>query len=56
MKTIVSRIIYGALFAIPLMLLTYAFAQASPSMQEEDQPAEIPTEQDLSLKESFQLH
>ncbi|MFL7894313.1 MAG: cytochrome c3 family protein [Anaerolineales bacterium] len=46
MKTIVSRIIYGALFAIPLMLLTYAFAQASPSMQEEDQPAEIPTEQD----------
>lgn len=45
MKTIISRIIYGALFAIPLMLLTYAFAQASPPMQEE-QPAETPTEQD----------
>lgn len=30
MKSVLSRIAYGALFAIPLMLLTYAFAQASP--------------------------
>jgi predicted CXXCH cytochrome family protein len=30
MKSVLSRIAYGVLFAIPLMLLTYAFAQASP--------------------------
>jgi predicted CXXCH cytochrome family protein len=30
MKSVVTRIFYGTLFAIPLMLLTYAFAQASP--------------------------
>lgn len=45
MKTIITRIVYGILFAIPLMLLTYAFAQASPSLDEE-QPGEISTAQD----------
>lgn len=34
MKKWVSRICYGLLFAIPLMLVTYAFAQASPPVQE----------------------
>lgn len=32
MKSVLSRIAYGTFFAIPLMLLTYAFAQASPPM------------------------
>jgi len=45
MKTIITRIIYGTLFAIPLMLLTYAFAQASPSLDVEQQ-GETPPEQD----------
>ena len=45
MKTIISRIIYGTLFAIPLMLLTYAFAQASPQL-EADLQDEVPVEQD----------
>jgi predicted CXXCH cytochrome family protein len=45
MKTIISRIIYGILFAIPLMLLTYAFAQASPQLEAELQ-GESPVEQD----------
>lgn len=45
MKTIYSRIFYGILFAIPLMLLTYAFAQASPSVDVEQQ-GEIPPEQE----------
>jgi predicted CXXCH cytochrome family protein len=45
MKTIISRIIYGTLFAIPLMLLTYAFAQASPPTQAEQQENQ-PVEQD----------
>lgn len=45
MKTIMSRIIYGTLFAIPLMLLTYAFAQASPQLDAEQQ-GEVPLEQD----------
>ena len=45
MKTIISRIIYGILFAIPLMLLTYAFAQASPQLEAE-LPGESPVEQD----------
>ena len=44
MKTIISRIIYGTLFAIPLMLLTYAFAQASPQLEAELQE-EVPVEQ-----------
>ena len=45
MKTIITRIIYGILFAIPLMLLTYAFAQASPQLDYEQQ-GEVSTEQD----------
>ena len=45
MKTIISRIIYGTLFAIPLMLVSYAFAQASPQV-EVDQQEEQPVEQD----------
>lgn len=45
MKTIISRIIYGTLFAIPLMLITYAFAQASPQTQTEQQEQQ-PVEQD----------
>lgn len=45
MKSVVSRILYGALFAIPLMLLTYAFAQAStPEIDIKQQ--EVPPEQD----------
>ena len=45
MKNVISRIIYGALFAIPLMLLTYAFAQASP-MQNAQQPGGNSLEQE----------
>ncbi len=33
MKMILHRLIYGALFAIPLMLVTYAFGYASPAPQ-----------------------
>jgi predicted CXXCH cytochrome family protein len=45
MKSIATRILYGTLFAIPLMLLTYAFAQArSPEIK--DQQQEVSTEQD----------
>jgi predicted CXXCH cytochrome family protein len=44
MKSIFSRIIYGALFAVPLMLLTYAFAEASTpaaaNLQEENPPGQ----------------
>lgn len=45
MKHIISRVIYGTMFAIPLMLLTYAFAQASPPADSEPQ-GEIPPGQD----------
>lgn len=45
MKSVVSRILHGILFAIPLMLLTYAFAQAStPEIDVQQQ--EVPNEQD----------
>lgn len=44
MKKILTRIFYGMLFAIPLMLVTFAFAQAGPPMQDE-QPADVPPEQ-----------
>lgn len=37
MRSIIIRIMYGILFAIPLMLLTYAFAQASPSLDSDPQ-------------------
>jgi predicted CXXCH cytochrome family protein len=30
MRTLLTRLVYGLLFAIPLMLVTYAFAQAGP--------------------------
>lgn len=45
MKSVVSRIIYGTLFAVPLMLLTYAFAEASPPA-EADLQGEITSGQD----------
>ena len=45
MKSVISRVIYGALFAIPLMLLTYAFAEASPPV-DVDQQDEIAQGQD----------
>jgi predicted CXXCH cytochrome family protein len=45
MKSVVTRIFYGTLFAIPLMLLTYAFAQASPPVNVEE-PQENNPEQD----------
>jgi len=34
MKHWLSRIVYGALFALPMMFITYALAQASPQPQE----------------------
>jgi predicted CXXCH cytochrome family protein len=45
MRTVISRIVYGTLFAIPLMLLTYAFAEASP-LVDEDLQDEISQGQD----------
>ena len=45
MKIVITRIFYGVLFAIPLMLLTYAFAQASPP-SESEQPVDIAQEND----------
>lgn len=47
MRNIITRILYGTLFAIPLMLLTYAFAQASPSLESNQQTG---TSQDLDCK------
>lgn len=47
MKSIINRIIYGTLFAIPLMLLTYAFAQASPPA---DADLQEETSQELNCK------
>jgi len=34
MRTLMTRLVYGLLFAIPLMLVTYAFAQAGPAQTE----------------------
>jgi predicted CXXCH cytochrome family protein len=47
MKSIITRIIYGTLFAIPLMLLTFVFAQASPLLETTTQEG---TSQDLNCK------
>lgn len=44
MKKVFTRILYGILFAIPLMLLTYAFAQASTSESKLEQQSD-PSEQ-----------
>lgn len=45
MKIVLKRIAYGILFAIPLMLLTYAFAQASPPVDTNTQ-VQVSQEQD----------
>jgi predicted CXXCH cytochrome family protein len=53
MKRFIIRLFYGLLFALPLMLVTYALAQAG-SMPQEQQPEQTQTPACPMCHESFQ--